>query len=174
MPEKKKFYLGISIFAVLVLLVGISCFMTIRQYVNASQWEAYDPMPQEKKELFANVSRMPELFGCFERYAVKGLRDLDCLIETRRYEGLDEMCEALPAGCGEAIEKALSEENAQPGEDIGGDSAVKYGVETGLPLVDRKDLNEKYKSSYVGAVIQYFVLKNPDGAWRFCVSVRDT
>ena len=166
----------VAIGLLLLIFVFIAAFVasTIRSYVRATNWEIHNPMTAEEKALYSSAALLPDLAGCFERYARKGVRDGDYMVETYRYASIAEMCAALPEGCDEGIAQGLSESAPESAEDIVGTPVTRYTIEAGLPLVDREDLPEKYRHSYLGAFLHYYVIQYSDGSCRFVVWVQDT
>ena len=151
---------GIIIIIAFALFIGATFFVTIRSYIKATNWTIHDPMSDEGKELYSNAVLLPGLSACFERYADKGVRDSDYMVETYSYQSVSEMCDALPKGC-----------NA---EDIYGTPVKRYQINTGLPLIDQEAVTEKYRYAYAGAFIYYYVLEYSDGTCRFAVLIMDT
>ena len=165
---------GIIILIAFALFVGATFFVTIRSYIKATNWTIHDPMSDEGKELYSNAVLLPGLSACFERYADKGVRDSDYMVETYSYQSVSEMCDALPKGCNEGIKAALDEGVYENAEDIYGTPVKRYQINTGLPLIDQEAVIEKYRYAYAGAFIYYYVLEYSDGTCRFAVLIMDT
>ena len=106
---KKGFLIGLGIFLTIALTFGALVFMFIRNYVNAFKWSVHKTMTAEEKDSFSNMALYPELADCLERCADRGMRDAEYLIETYRYNSVEEMCEALPDGCRDTVERTLEE-----------------------------------------------------------------
>ena len=176
--QKREMKTGDKIAVVLLLLIlalaaGFIA-STIRSYIRATNWKIHDPMSDSEKALYSSAALMPELAGCFERYASKGVRDGDYMVETCRYTNLAEMCAALPEGCDEGIALALAEAVPESVEDIVGTPVTRYMIQSGLPLADREDLPERYRHAYLGAFSHYYILQYSDGSCRFAVLIQDT
>ena len=176
--SKREMKTGDKIAVVLLLLILalVAGFIasTIRSYIRATNWKIHDPMSDSEKALYSSAALMPELAGCFERYASKGVRDGDYMIETCRYANIDEMYAALPEGCDAGIGQALTGATPEAAEDIVGIPVSRYTIEGELPIAEREDLPEKYRYSYIGAFLHYYVLQYSDGSCRFAVLVQDT
>ena len=91
---KKGFWIGLIIVAAIFFLAGGYIFITISNYLNADKWEVHDPIPDDRRKFYANTALMPELADDFERFAIKGIRDFDYMVETYSFSGTDEMYES--------------------------------------------------------------------------------
>lgn len=171
---KKGFAIGFGIFGMIALLFGALIFMFIRGYVNAFKWEVHEPMTAEQQDKYSNMALFPELAPCFERYGVKGMRDAEYQVESYKYNSLDEMYEALPEGCEEAIEYTF--ENAEPtaSEDITGTAVTCYQIDYVLPLLDEDTIPEEYEFYTYGAFHDYYVFEYEDGTYRFATVISTT
>ena len=155
-----------------ILISGITVFV-IGHLTDLSEWEVVDPMPEEAKELYSEVALMPGLADHFERYAIRGGRDCDYMVETCSYDSYDEMCEELPEGCDFGIGCALAEGTHEETADIYGDPVKRYEIRAGLPLLGENGGNGKKRNAHAGAFIYYYILEYPDGTYRFAVLIRD-
>lgn len=170
---KKGFVIGLTIVGSICVLMAAYVIITIANYLNADKWELHRNIPDDRKDLYSNVALMPELSGSLDRYGIRGIRDFEYMVETKSYDSVDAMCADLPEGCNEGITKAL-EQTPHHALDIDGHEVAQYVIESGLPLVDKDSIDEKYKNAYTGAFISYYVLKYSDGTYRFAVDIRDT
>ena len=168
---KKGFAIGLGIFATISLLFGALIFMFIRSYVNAFKWSVHKTMTMEEKEDYSNRALFPELAGSLERYGKRGMRDSEYMIETYRYDSLEEMYEDLPAGCEDAIEYTI--ENIEPtvSEDISGTAITCYQIGYVLPIRDKDTISEEYEVYTYNAFHDYYVYKYEDGTYRFAAKI---
>ena len=88
---KKGFWIGLIIVAAIFLLAGGYIFVTVRNYLDSDKWEVHDPIPDDRRTFYANTALMPELSDDFERFAIRGIRDFDYMVETYSFSGTDEM-----------------------------------------------------------------------------------
>ena len=171
---KKRFWIGFAVVALIVLLAGGYIFVTIKNYLDTDKWEVHDLIPDDRRKLYANTALMPELSDDFERYAIRGIRDFDYMVETYSYSGLDEMYANLPEGCEKGISGALSNGAYENAKDLKGKDVSKYEITSDLPLLDSDEINKDDGGSFTGAFVYYYVLEYPDGTYRFAVLIRDT
>ena len=171
---RKSDIIAIGLVLSVAAVIGAFFLMTMVNYVKAMEWEVREPMSGSDKALYSNAVLLPGLADSFERYAAKGIRDCDYLVETRLFQSYDEMCAALPEGCSVGIGLAVAENAPEQTTDIKNREIARYTISSDLPLVNRDDLPEKYRSSYIGAFVSYYVYQYPDNSWRFAVLIRDT
>ena len=170
---RKSDIIAIGLVLSVAAVIGAFFLMTMVNYVKAMEWEVREPMSDSDKALYSNAVLLPGLADSFERYAAKGIRDCDYLVETRLFQSYDEMCAALPEGCDAGTDAAIAKNTSEPATDIKNCEITRYTVSADLPLTDREDLAEKYRYSYVGAFISYYVYRYPDNTWRFVVLIQD-
>ena len=171
---KKGFWIGLIIFAAIFLLAGGYIFVTVRNYLDSDKWEVHDPIPDDRRKFYANTALMPELSDDFERFAIRGIRDFDYMVETYSFFGTDEMYEKLPEGCENGISQALSDGAYETTKDLKGKDVSRYEITTGLPLLDKDEINKDDGGMLTNAFVYYYVLEYPDGTYRFAVLIRDT
>lgn len=171
---KKGFWIGLIIVAAIFFLAGGYIFITISNYLNADKWEVHDPIPDDRRKFYANTALMPELADDFERFAIKGIRDFDYMVETYSFSGTDEMYEKLPEGCEKGISDALSGGAYESAKDLKGKAVSMYEITSDLPLLAEDEINKDDGGSLTGAFVNYYVLEYPDGTYRFAVLIRDT
>ncbi len=167
---KKGFAIGLGIFLSIGLLFGALIFMFIRNYVNAFKWDVHETMTMEEKEDFSYRALYPGLADCLERSADKGMRDAEYLIETYKYNSVEEMCEAVP-GCTEAVTYTLENITPEQSEDMKGVSVKRYAVAGFLPLLDKDSAPDKYKVYTYNAFHDYFIYEYEDGTYRFASTI---
>ena len=168
---KKGFAIGLGIFLAIGLLFGALIFMFIRNYVNAFKWDVHETMTMEEKEDFSYRALYPELADCLERRADKGMRDAEYLIETYQYSSVEEMCEALPGSCTEAVTYTLENVTPEQSEDMKGVSVMRYRVEGSLPLLDNDSAPDEYKVYTYNAFHHYYIYEYEDGTYRFASTI---
>ena len=168
---KKGFLIGLGIFLTIALTFGALVFMFIRNYVNAFKWSVHKTMTVEEKDRFSNMALYPELADCLERCADRGMRDAEYLIETYRYNSVEEMCEALPDGCRDTVERTLKEVEPAIGKDMKDTPVRLYKIEYGLPLRDGDTIDEKYKVYTYNAFHDYYLYEYDDGTYRFAATI---
>lgn len=168
---KKGFAIGLGIFATIGLLFGAIIFMFIRGYVNAFKWSVHETMTMEEKDDYSNRALFPELAGSLERLGKRGARDAEYMIETYQYESLEEMYEALPDGCEEAIEYTFEHAEPTESEDITGTAIMCYEIEYVLPVRDKNTVPEEYEVYTYNAFHHYYVYEYEDGTYRFAAKI---
>ena len=171
---KKGFLIGLGIFLTIALTFGALIFMFIFNYVNAFKWEVHEPMTAEQQKEYGYKALYPELASCFERYGVKGMRDAEYLVETFRYNSLDEMYEALPEGCRDSIGLTLQDTAPEDSEDVKGAPVKRYRISSGLPLLDEDTIPEEYEFYTYGVFHDYYVYEYEDGTYRFATVISTT
>ncbi|MCR5489618.1 MAG: hypothetical protein K6F03_06095 [Saccharofermentans sp.] len=171
---KKGFWIGLIIVAAIFLLAGGYIFVTVRNYLDSEKWEVHDPIPDDRRKFYANTALMPELSDDFERFAIRGIRDFDYMVETYSFSGTDEMYGKLPEGCENGIAQALSDGAYETAKDLKGKDVSRYEITTGLPLLDKDEINKDDGGMLTNAFVYYYVLEYPDGTYRFAVLIRDT
>ena len=171
---KKGFWIGLIIVAAILLLAGGYIFVTVRNYLDSDKWEVHDPIPDDRRKFYANTALMPELSDDFERFAIRGIRDFDYMVETYSFSGTDEMYEKLPEGCENGIAQALSDGVYEATKDLKGKDVSRYEITTGLPHLDKDEINKDDGGMLTNAFVYYYVLEYPDGTYRFALLIRDT
>lgn len=171
---KKGFWIGLIIVAAILLLAGGYIFVTVRNYLDSDKWEVHDPIPDDRRKFYANTALMPELSDDFERFAIRGIRDFDYMVETYSFSGTDEMYGKLPEGCENGIAQALSDGAYEATKDLKGKDVSRYEITAGLPLLDKDEINKDDGGMLTNAFVYYYVLEYPDGTYRFALLIRDT
>ena len=93
------------------------------------------------------------------------------MLESRAFNSLDELVEALPKGFEDAIRKTVKDAKPEQSKDITGKSVTMYGVMYQLPQAKRGDLDNKYEYYFYGVRMSHYILEYEDGTYRFAVSI---
>lgn len=140
---------------IILLLPLLFCVLFFILFAPKAKWQYVENLTLEDKQAFANMALMPEMANSITRYGTMGFQDVDAKIETCTFRDIDELCQLMPEGSKEAIEKTLSgiaEQNAQ--------KIVTYRIASeDLPLAIREINDNNFGERY------YFILVYPDGGY---------
>lgn len=164
---KKGFIIASCIILTHVLIFGAYAL----HFKNQMSWHIHEPLSQEQKTDFAYKSLMPGTADIIERYADRGLRDSEYMVESRSFSSLDELIKALPEGSEESIRKTMEEAEPEQTTDIKGNAVTRYGVLYELPIASKEELGKKYEYYTYGCGIAYFILQYEDGTYRFATVI---
>jgi len=160
---KKGFIIASCIILTHVLIIGTYAL----HFKNQMSWHVHEPMTAEQKTDYAYKSLMPGTADIIERYADRGLRDSEYMVESRAFSSLNELIQALPEGSEESIRKTMEEADPEQTTDIKGNAVTRYGVLYELPKASREELGKKYEYYTYGCRIGYYILQYEDGTYRF-------
>lgn len=183
--DGKKWIINILRILCVVVFMGVFLISFAESAGMFGQWGFGNPktMTEKEKKQYANVVLMPELSNCLERYSTMRIHTgefkyaMRVSMETYSYGSVEEMCNALPEGCREAILATL--EKAKYEDTDLADKRMKYYVvysdlgymseENGkLPLVSELDIDQEYQELERKITeICYQVLEYEDGSYRF-------
>lgn len=164
---KKGFIIASCIILTHVLIFGTYAL----HFKNQMSWHVHEPMTAEQKTDYAYKSLMPGTADIFERYADRGMRDSEYMVESRPFESIDEMIAALPEGCEESIRKTLKEVEPEQARDIKGTEVSRYAVKYELPLASKEELGQKYEYYTYGCRTGYYILQYENGTYRFAADI---
>ena len=164
---KKGFIIASCIILAHILIFGVYAL----HFKNQMSWHVHDPMTEEQKTDYAYKSLMPGTADIFERYADRGLRDSEYMVESRSFSSIDELIKALPEGCEESIRKTLEEAEPEAAADIKGTAVTRYGIMYELPKASKEELGKKYEYYTYGCRISYYILQYEDGTYRFASDI---
>ena len=159
--------IAISIILAHVLIYG-TFYLHFRRQMT---WTVKEFTTAESREDYARRALMPGIADILERYGRRGMRDSEDMLESRAFSSLDEMIEALPKGCEDAVRKTIKNAEPKESKDITGKSVTMYGVMYQLPQAKRGDLDNKYEYYFYGVRMSHYILEYEDGTYRFAVSI---
>ncbi|MBO4449511.1 MAG: hypothetical protein J5777_02905 [Clostridiales bacterium] len=166
--KRKSVVITISIFAVLAVIFGGIVIFTIRNYIKAFEWDIHEQVTERERDKLSYLALLPEAADDIDYYSVMGMRDPSYLITSHPYKSIDDLCDALPEGCGEGIRKALNKGEYKETEDTLNRMTKRYEVSPeDLPLIKEEDVKKDYYASALGAFRYYYVLAYEDGTYRF-------
>ncbi len=171
---KKGFIIGFSIFAALVAMFGVICFLFIRSFKTVDQWTVYGDLTGEQKEKYSYMALLPEFGDSIDRYGIRGFRDAIYQVESPVYANSDEMIGALPESWSGALIQALENDTPEDSRDVEYYAVKCYAITEGLPLIEEKDVPDEYKHNIIGCFWDYMILEYPDGTCRFAVEIKTT
>ena len=165
---KKGTIIGFVVFGVLALAACTLIAFTMRNYVKAFEWDVHEHVTDGEREKLSHLALMPEAADDIEYYAIMGMRDPSFLITSHSYGSVDDMCKALPEGCGEGVRKALKKGEFKETEDVLNRMTKRYEVSPDdLPLIKEDEVKKEYYAAARGAFRYYYVLEYEDGTYRF-------
>lgn len=166
--KRKGVIITVSIVAVFMVIAGALIIMTIRNYIKAFEWDIHEQVTERERDKLSYLALLPEAADDIEYYSVMGARDPSYLITSRSFKSVDDMCDALPEGCGEAIRKALATGEYKETEDVLNRMTKRYDVQiSDLPVIKEDNVKKEYYSAARGAFRYYYVLAYEDGTYRF-------
>lgn len=161
----KTIFLVIGILAVNCAIVFLIFTLTLTTY------QTHDNLSPETQKAYAKHALMPELEGRIERYGVAGFQDPDCMIETFKYQSLDDLYVSMPK-----VKEHMATAEGTKGSDIKGRKVTVYRLEKLYPFNDKtsdfadlslidKDSSQEYYTW------DYSVIVYKDGSCRFTVNI---
>lgn len=155
-------------FSIIGCVILIYVFVFIRG-MRMMKWQIHEPMSPEQQESYSIKARIPSVAGIWERYAVRGIRDPEYMLESNLYKNIDEMTNALPEFAPD-VEQALGDSCIEA-SDIKGDPVKKYSVK-GIKQASEDELGAA-KYPY-GCNTEFFVIEYADGSLRFVADISVT
>ena len=168
---RRRFPIGLKIFLIIASVFLTFYGIMFIQVARAVSWKVHDNLTDKQKTEFSEMALMPAMAPSIERYGIKGWQDAEYLIETYRYDGVDALCDAMPEGCRESIEKTLATGTFTYTKDAGGKRIKRYDVGYGLPLISDDEARETLNVYEYGAFRDYYVYEYSDGTYRFAADV---
>lgn len=143
---------------VIFLALFIYVFFSVANFVNKSN--------ESTTVRYCTEASMPEFAEISERYGMIDYFDKGTFysFESKKYKNLDKLCEALPAGCEQAVREAVSKSYFYYTTDVRQTPVNSYEVDAEkLPLVSDGSKTQRE--------CHYCVLQYPDLTYRFAVVV---
>lgn len=156
------------VIGILAAIVAIFFFVFV---FSVTSYKTHDNLSPETQKAYAKHALMPELEGRIERYGVAGFQDPDCMIETFKYQSLDDLYVSMPK-----VKEHMATAEGTKGSDIKGKKVTVYRLEKLYPFNDKtsdfahlslidKDSSQEYYTWY------YSVIVYKDGSCRFTVNI---
>ena len=168
---RRRFPIGLKIFLIIASVFLTFYGIMFIQVARAVSWKVHDNLTDKQKTEFGEMALMPAMAPSIERYGIKGWQDAEYLIETYRYDSVDALCDAMPDGCRESIEKTLATGTFTYTKDAGGKRIKRYDVGYGLPLISDDQAREQLDVYEYGAFRDYYIYEYSDGTYRFAADV---
>ena len=167
---RRRFPTGLKVFLIIASVFITFYGILFIQVARAVSWKAHEDLTDKQKTEFSEMALMPGLAPSVERYGIKGWQDAEYLIETYRYDSVDAMCDAMPDGYRDSIEKTLATGTSTSSKDVKGKHIKRYDISYGLPLVSDDGTDDEFHS-YTYAFRDYYIYEYPDGTYRFAADV---
>ena len=129
-------------------------------------WHIRKITPENMGE-YAEYAFLPGIENALERFATRGMQDVESQLETHAYKSLDKLCEALPEGCRQAVRDAVENSSPVSEKDVKGKKAEAYLITGDLSASrDEADEASRFESR------KYYVFKYKNGSYRFVIQNR--
>lgn len=155
-----------SIIIVIIMVFGLYFAMQILMvlmFAGTTRWHVRKISSAERQN-YAEYAFLPGIDDALERFATRGWQDVESQLETYAYKSLDELCDALPEGCGPAVRNALMSSTPTEETDVKGKTAQAYLITDDLPIKrDETDEQVRYERR------NYYVYKYKNGKYRFVI-----
>ena len=143
--------------AVLFLSVVLIFGIQIANYLNKQH--------ESDTNYYATEACMPQFAYVSDRY---GMVDYNgstyYAFETKKYDSIEKLCEALPAGCEHAVKDAVNNGAGENAKDIKDKFVVRYEVsKEDLPLVKKDPHND--------TDFHFCVYVYPNNSYRFALII---
>lgn len=150
----------VIVISVLFALYVVFCMLFI---YGVTAWHVSKITPENKRE-YAEYAFLPGIEDALERFATRGMQDVESQLESHAYKSLDELCDALPEGYRQAIRDAVENSSPVSEKDVKGKEAEAYLIAGDLPIVrDESDEGISYERR------SYYVYKYKNGKYRFVI-----
>ena len=100
------------VIGILAAIVAIFFFVFV---FSVTSYKTHDNLSPETQKAYAKHALMPELEGRIERYGVACFQDPDCMIETFKYQSLDDLYVSMPK-----VKEHMATAEGTKGRDIKG------------------------------------------------------
>ena len=153
MKSRKVLIVVAVLFLSIVLIFGIQ----IANYINKQR--------EIDTNYYAAEACMPQFAYVSDRYGMINYNgSTHYAFETKKYSSIEKLCEALPAGCGQAVKDAVNNGAGENAKDIKDKFVVRYEVsKEDLPLVKKDPHND--------TDFHYCVLEYPNNTYRFALII---
>lgn len=157
---KKILKVIVIAFSILFVFYLVIFFLFLH---GITKWNVHKISPAEKSH-YAEYAFLPGIDDALERYATRGMQDVESQLETYAYKNLDKLYEALPKAYRPAIEHALKKSSPVEKTDVKGKKAEAYRISADLPI-DRDESDE----AICFERRSYYVYKYKNGKYRFVI-----
>ena len=158
----------IIIIAIPALLYGLVMLGCASLY----KFKVYNDSSYEEKARSANSALMPQVAEYVERHGLRGFQDVDCQVETRLFDNIDDLTAAIPSL------ECYKTSTTKSGNDVKGKKVTVYEIDSVRPCEGRTSVLP-LDFSLVKADSQenywtwdYSIYEYKDGSCRFVILIR--
>ena len=126
-----------SFIRVIVIILGVPAIFFGLVFWGMSslvRFHVYENLSHEQKASNARAALMPDIADYVERYGLRGFQDVDCQVETVKFDSIDNLVAAIPSL--ECYKRSATSD----GSDIKGKKAKVYELDTVRPFNGRKSV----------------------------------
>lgn len=148
-----------------VLIVVAVLFLSFVLFFGVQIANFINKMEESDTVLHAEEACMPQYAYVSDRYGMINYHGSTYYaFETKKYSSIDKLCQALPAGCEQAVKNAVNNGAGEDAKDIKDKYIVRYEVsQDELPLV-KKDPNNDTD-------FHFCVYVYPNNTYRFALII---
>ena len=165
---------GTSFIRVIVIILSVLAIFYGLVFLGLSsftRFQVHENLSYEQKASNARAALMLDVAGYVERYGLRGFQDVDCQVETVKFDSIDNLVAAIPS-----LECYKSSATSE-GTDIKGKKAKIYEIDRVRPCEGRKsvlplDFSHVDKNSQEEYWIwKYSIYEYKDGSCRFVMLI---
>ena len=165
---------GTSFIRVIVIILSVLAIFYGLVFLGLSsftRFQVHENLSYEQKASNARAALMPDVAGYVERYGLRGFQDVDCQVETVKFDSIDNLVAAIPSL------ECYKSSAASEGTDIKGKKAKIYEIDRVRPCEGRRsvlplDFSHVDKNSQEEYWIwKYSIYEYKDGSCRFVMLI---
>lgn len=168
---------GLLIAGIIVSAFATVYVLPMLLLLSTANWSVHTHLNEEDRASGASQILMPSAQDSIERYGTRGFTDVEVQVESKKYDNLDELCNAIP-DAGDEFRSAVNWGNGRSMKDIRYKPATAY-------LISRHHPGGGHFSSFPTNSVEedsgmyywtweYYVYVYKDGSCRFVTNIMST
>ena len=165
---------GTSFIRVIVIILSVIAIFYGLIFLGLSsftRFQVHENLSYEQKASNARAALMPDVANYVERYGLRGFQDVDCQVETVKFDSIDNLVAAIPSL------ECYKNSTTSDGSDIKGKKVKVYELDSVRPFNSRdsvlpldfspvdKNSQEQYWTW------KYSIYEYKDGSCRFVMLI---